>query len=248
MNMQHIEVNFTETTQKDLSGYTLIEGFPGMGLVGTIASKYLVERLKFREIGHMDANVFVPIIRIHKGFPVYPSRIYVNEEKKLVVLISEQIIPRQFTEKVAKAVVKWINEKKIGKVISLAGINTGEPKTEKVYGIAANDESRKEMEKHNVEIIDEGITTGITALILLELRKTRFNAFSILGNVNLQADYKAAAALIEKLNGILGLKIKTEPLMKEAQQTEKDLLKQLEQLKKTHSTVQKFEEQTPMYT
>ena len=30
-----------------IKGYTLVEGFPGMGLVGTIAANYLVEKLNF---------------------------------------------------------------------------------------------------------------------------------------------------------------------------------------------------------
>jgi len=37
---------------------------------------------KFEEIGFIDANIFIPIIRIHDGIPVNPSRIYVHREKK----------------------------------------------------------------------------------------------------------------------------------------------------------------------
>ena len=246
---QSIQIDFVETIKKDLSGYTLIEGFPGMGLAGTIASKYLVERLKFKEIGFIDANIFVPIIRIHEGIPVYPSRIYVNDENKLVVLISEQIIPRFYTAKIAKAVVDWTIAKKISRVISLAGINTDDTMQRgTVFGIAANPASLDFLKKSDVEIIQDGITTGVTALILLELRKTNIEAISILGNVKIQADYKAAASLIEKLNSMLGLKINIEPLLKEARETEEALLKQMNEVKKTHSDIQKIENDAPMYT
>ena|SRR3989344_650774 len=249
MPHQHIEINFIETVKKDLSGYTLIEGFPGMGLAGTISAKYLVERLKFKEIGFIDANIFVPIIRIHEGQPVYPSRIYANDEKKLVVLISEQIIPRFYTEKMAKAVVEWTVAKKIKRVISLAGINTDETAQRgTVYGIAANDASVNLLKNAGVEIIKDGITTGITALILLELKKTNIEAISILGNVKIQADYKAASSLIEKLNAMLKLNINIEPLLKEARETEEALLKHMNDMRKTHSDIQKVEDQTPMYT
>lgn len=241
-------IKFIETTPINYEGFTLIEGFPGMGLVGTIGAKYISERLNFKEVGYIDANIFVPIIRIHGGVPVYPSRIYANEGRKLAIIISEQIIPRFFVEKMAKAVIEWVKEKKFKRLISLEGINAGESEQKIVYGIGANEKSKKLIEGYGVKTINEGITTGITSLILLGLRKSEMEAFSILGSVNMQADYKAAAALIGKLNEILKLDIKIDPLMKEAKETEKELIKQLEQLKKTSQSVQKFEERTPMYT
>ena len=70
-----------------------------------------------------------------------------------------------------------------------------------------------------------------------------------MGNVKIAADYEAAAELIKKLNQILGLNIAVEPLLKEARETEKELMKQLERLQKTRDTsVEKFEGRTPMYT
>ena len=90
--MAKMDIRVVETSQQSLEGYTLVEGFPGMGLVGTIAAKYLVEKLEVKEIGHIHSESFVPIIRIHNGMPVRPSRIFVSEKNKLVILISEQII------------------------------------------------------------------------------------------------------------------------------------------------------------
>ena len=103
--MAKIEVKIVESEPLSLEGFTLIEGFPGMGLVGTIAAKYLVEKMPFKEVGFLHSDSFMPIIRIHNGIPVQPSRIYVNEEAKLVVLISEQVIQKQHTQIVAEAIV-----------------------------------------------------------------------------------------------------------------------------------------------
>ena len=76
------EISFIEKKKIDLKGYTLIEGFPGMGLVGTIGAKYIVEKLNFNEMGYLESDIFVPILRVHEGIPIYPSRIFVNEKKK----------------------------------------------------------------------------------------------------------------------------------------------------------------------
>src|SRR3989344_5313458 len=109
-----------------------------MGLAGTIAAKYLIERKKFKQVGFIDSSIFVPVIRIHEGLPVYPSRVYINESMKLAVLISEQIIPKSYTNAFADEIVEWIKKKKFKSVISLAGISTGEEENNEVYGIGAD--------------------------------------------------------------------------------------------------------------
>ena len=245
------EINFVERKKVDLKDFTLIEGFPGMGLVGTISAKYLTEKLDFKEIGYIESNMFLPIIRVHNGLPIHPSRIYASEKHRLVVLLSEQIIPQLLVDKLAKAIVEWIENKKISRLISLAGIKAmpEKPGKQVVYGIASDEASKKTLEENNVEIIKEGITSGINALILLELKDKNIDAFSLLGNVEISADYKASAMLIEKLAQILKIEVDTKPLMKEAKETEKALLEHLDQLKKTGEEVKKFEDiQTPMYT
>lgn len=246
------EVLFHEHKKRDLTGYTLIEGFPGMGLAGTIAAKYLSEKLDFELLGHIESGLFVPIIRVHNGYLVFPSRIYANEKHRLVIIISEQIIPTFFTYKIAEAVVAWIKKKKIKSIISLSGIRAVPEGRNTVYGIASNLESKRLLKKYNVEAIKEGVTSGITALIMLKLKDARIDAISLMGNVELAADYKAAAVLLEKLNEILGLQIDVVPLEKEAKETEKALVKHLEELKKAAEHDQRIEEKTvtgpQMYT
>jgi len=243
------QVEFVELQKNNFKGYTLIEGFPGMGLVGTIAAKYIIEKLDFEYAGYLDANIFMPIIRIHKALPVRPSRIYVNHSKKLVVLISEQVIAKQFTSLVAKKTVAWIKAKGFKEIISLSGVHaSGEQKRELIYGIAANEKSKALLKKYELIEIEEGITTGITALILMELATSKLEAISILGNVQVSADYKAAAEVVKKLNQILKLTLNVNPLLKEAKETEKQLIQQLQKLKDTKDDAEKFETRTPIIT
>lgn len=243
------KIRFVETNAVQLKGYTIIEGFPGMGLVGTIAAKYVVEKLGFEQLGYIDSDIFIPLIRIHKGIPLHPSRIYINESLKIVVLVSEQIIPRNLIHRFGEATIEWIRAKGITMIVSLAGINTGDPKDKSTYGIASNAKSRKMLEDAGITVINEGITTGVTAMMLLELRDDNIQAVSVMGPVSLGADYKAAASLIEKLAQLLKLDIDIKPLLKEAQDTEKELLKNFEKMRESNEAVQKLEDQSPlMYT
>ncbi len=244
------KVEIKEKHYMSLEGYTLVEGFPGMGLVGTIAISYLIDKLGFEEYGHVDCEFFQPIVRIKEGFPKHPAQIYINKELKIVALASEQIIPRMFAKKLAKAVVEWVRRRKIGRIISIEGIHT-HGNDEKVYGIACSKKAREELEKFDVTVVNEGITSGVTSMILLELLNDPYIvAYSLLGNVTALEDYRAAAFCLNKLAEILGLKIDTRPLLEEAKNFEEKLKKQLAQLKQVHENVKQFEESAHplMYT
>jgi len=240
-------VRFVERKPVNMEGYTLIEGFPGMGLVGTIAVKYLSEKLQCSEAGYIESEFFVPIIRVHNGLPVHPSRIYVSNKYKVVLIVSEQIVPQRFTDKLSNAIADWIQRKKIKRIISLSGIRALPEKEGKqvVYGIASDENSKKMLNEYNVEVIKEGITSGITALMMLEFKDRALEAFSLLGNVQIAADYKASAALIEKLNEMFAFNIDTTPLKREAKDTEKALLEHLKQLKQVGAESRKLEGNTP---
>lgn len=245
-------INIVEEKPERLEGYTLLEGFPGLGLVGTIAVRYLIDKVKFEPYAHIESDFFMPIVRIHNGLPIHPSTIYINRQRKLLALVSEQIIPRSGVLPLAKAVVEWANKKGIKRIISIEGIGThAEEKREMLYGIACSEEAKKELLKNGIKPVGEGITSGVTSMILLELSKqNKIIGYSLLGNVKVAEDYKAAASCLNKLSEILKLNIDTEPLLKEAKKFEAALLKQLKQLKEAHESVRKFEESAHplMYT
>lgn len=253
MVFRKITIEFVETTPVDLSGYTLVEGFPGVGLVGTIAAKYLVEKLEMKQIGYMHADALMPMIRIHDGMPIHPSRLYVNEQRKLCVLLSEQVIPKEYAHTVAHAVIDFVLNRGIARVVSLSGIGSeGGANVDgpfQVYGIASNEDSRKWLLENKVDLIREGITTGVTALMLLELSEHPVMGISLLGAVKLGADYKASAELLKQVAPIMGVDVDVEPLMKEAKETEKELMKQLDRMQTTQKNMEKnANPQLNMYT
>lgn len=245
LHKAHVEIR--EFQKLDLRGYTLIEGFPGMGLVGTIAAKYLIEKLQMKKLGYIHSDIFVPMIRVREGKPVYPSRLFVDKQRKLAVIISEQVIPNKNTNEFATEIVKWIKEKKFARIISLNGIQSGE-QNDTVYGIGSNDKSIELLRQFKMEIVKEGITTGISAMMLLELKTFNIEAMSLLAPIKMPADYKAAALLIKKLDEILGLQIDIEPLMKEAKKTEDELTKFMQSMKQQQQQLQQMETTTPDYT
>lgn len=236
-------VNIVETKNVSMKGYTFIEGFPDLGLAGTIGARYLVEKLKFEQVGYIDSRDFLPMIRIQNGMPMHPARIYSNKANKLVVAIAEQIIGNQLAAPVATELISWIKKKGITRVISTSGVRI--PDGASVYAFASNEKSKKVIRNHNIQLIENGITSGVTALLMLQLKDNNIESFCLLGNAKNNADYNAAAEVVKAICTLTGVCIDIKPLLNEAKVLEETLVKHLKTVAETKETKP---DSTPMYT
>jgi len=197
---------------------TIIEGFPGFGLVGTIATEYLVNHLKCELIGRYWFEELPSTIAIHQGKMVQPIGIYYNKEYNLVIIHS--IVAAQGVEwKAAKIVLQVAKQLNAKEIISLEGVGTSQPNENiKVY-FHANKDNKKEILGHfDLTEMKEGIIMGITSALMVMCKKT-LTCFFAETHTNLP-DSKAAAKIIEILDKYLGLKIDTKPLLEKAQNFE----------------------------
>ncbi len=69
----------------------MIIGLPDVGLVGLIATSYIISELNLEEIAYMDSDLLPPVVVLHKGLPHAPLRIYGNQN--LIAVISELAVP-----------------------------------------------------------------------------------------------------------------------------------------------------------
>lgn len=247
MSDQRVEVVITHPQK--VEGYTLVEGFPGIGLIGTIAVGYLAEKQKAAPVGYIVSRHFPPMASIHKGEPLFPARIYVDHEHKLVLLFSEFVVPANTVYDIADAIIEWAKANKVAKIISLAGMTSREGSTgPAVYGIASTKKAMKELEDHQVKVITEGVTTGVSGILMAKCNALQFPALSLL--IETQHGYPdpgAAAELLEKLEKFLGYDIKTADLLDEAKDIEGKMKKMLTQIKMGKIRYAEAEEKTPMY-
>ena len=65
----------------------IIEGFPGFGLVGTIATEYLIKHLDAKQIGFIRLEEIPPVIAVHNGQAVEPLGIFYSKEKNIVIMV-----------------------------------------------------------------------------------------------------------------------------------------------------------------
>ncbi|MGA9086982.1 MAG: PAC2 family protein, partial [Methanoregula sp.] len=66
-------------------GAAVLMGFPGSGLVGTIALQYLVDQLEFELTGTMTSRYFPPLAMMNKGVINDPVRMYTKNDITAIV-------------------------------------------------------------------------------------------------------------------------------------------------------------------
>jgi uncharacterized protein len=239
-------VEFVETKNISLKGFTLIEGFPDLGLAGTIGARYFVEKLKFEEIGFVDSKFILPITRISNGVPVHPIRIYASKKNKMVIVISEQIIDNKNGYYMARELTEWIIKKGIKRVITTSGVKM--PEGKHVYAFASDEKAKKIIKENKIELINEWVTSGVTALLMLYLKNNNIESICILGNARNNADYDSAIEVVKVISSITKTKIDIQPLVEQSKKMQAMLKSQLKELIESKGKETKIESvSTPMY-
>ncbi len=236
----------------DLEGYTLIEGFPGIGLVGPMAISYMVDKLDVDYCGYIESDKFPPLVSIHKGKPMPPVRLYVSKKNKFVFIFAEFSIPVDLVFELSESISKFVVANKLDRIISIGGTpypkdvtNSNEKDKNLIFGIASSDSLTKEIEKAGVESINEGVASGISALLLSNSMTKGINDLTLLVPVNPEIiDPKYAEVAIMAINKLLHLDIDITDLEKEAQSVEAKIKDLIKKNKETHETLKKVTDAT----
>jgi len=211
----------------------IIEGFPGFGLVGTIASEFLIDHLKTEKIGSMWLPEMPAMIAIHEGEAIDPIGFFYN--KKHNILIVHGVTGIAGLEwKIVDAVNKIANELEAKEIISLEGIGSNTPSAKpKTFFHTSNKANAAKLKEAGCDELKEGIIMGTTGVMMLKGRKGR-PVTSVFAETHSELpDSKAAARLVEVLDKYLGLDVDYKPLLKQAEQFEtklKNLLKKGEEM------------------
>ena len=240
-----LRVEIKEIEPVKLKAPIIIEGFPGIGMVGTICASYLADKLQMKLVGYLASSHFPPISAIHDYKPVSPARIYASEKYDLVVLFSEFVIPADIVFVLSQEIIAWAKKKKAKAIYSLAAIATQEPK-ETIHGIASTPEIAELLKKHGVELIKEGATQGVSGVLIAECAAQKMPAANIMVQTANPLDPAASARLLDKLSEIIGVPIETKELVKEGETVEARMREAMEKMKALHSDY-KAREENPMY-
>lgn len=223
----------------------LVEGFPGIGLVGNIASQQIIDELKMEYMGSINSRHFPPIAVLYEGLINMPVRIYESVEHNLVMIVSDIPINPMVAYDVSKALLEWAKSINVKEIVSLAGIATMS-EDRKVFGAATTLEMLERI-KDKVELFQMGTISGISGSIMGECFVSKMPAISLLGaTMSQNPDPRAAAVVIDVLNLLYDFKIDTEGLIEQAEKIEIEMQRLAEDVRTSEQPTTPRKE-FPMY-
>ncbi|MEM4240162.1 MAG: PAC2 family protein [Candidatus Woesearchaeota archaeon] len=221
---------------KKPKGATVIEGFPGLGLVGTIATGFLLDHLKCEKIGSYYFEDPPATLAVHGDKIIEPIGIYYNKEYNLVIV--HAITSAQGMEfHAADLILHLCKQINASQVITLEGVGSSEIEETRGFFYTDHPQLKKTMESLGISCLGEGIIMGVTAALLM---RNQLPALSLFAETHSKLpDSKAAAKIIEILDKVLNLKVNYEPLLKQAEEFEKKLKGMLQQTMKAQEMKEK---------
>jgi len=197
----------------------IIEGFPGFGLVATIATGYLIEHLKCEQIGSFYFEETAPTLAIHKNQMIDPIGVYYHKDKNIIII--HAITSAAGIEwKAAELVLKIARQLNAKEIISIEGVGSMDA-GDKGFHFSQDQKISNRLKKLGIDELGEGIIVGVTSALMLQQKKGKIPMTCLFSEAKTKLpDSRAAAKIIEMLDQYLGLKVDYKPLLKEAEKFE----------------------------
>jgi uncharacterized protein len=242
-------VRIVEEEGTEYKNPMVIEGLPDVGLVGTIAASYIVEKLNYKEIGHIESDLFPPVMVIHGGKLKNPFRIYSAEDGSVMVVLSEVAVPPKAVYPLTTALADWLHKIDVKPpVISIKGLpmkNRMDIEKPEVFAVGNDEGAMKELKDKQLGLLEEGFIAGTYAIMLRECSKRQISAISLLAQCfPVYPDPGAAASAIESVKKFVtsldidvgellenaeGIKLKARDLMQQTALSAPEMQKGMEQ-------------------
>lgn len=212
----------------------MIIGLPDVGLVGLIATSYIISELNLEEIAYMDSDLLPPVVVLHKGLPHAPIRIYGNQ--KLIAVISELAVPAPSIYTIMREIVDWGQAKKVKRIVSMGGIpieNRQSINEPEVFVAASNQELLDTVNKNGLKTLNEGYIAGPQALSMRYSVSKKMQAIAILAQSFYNyPDPQAAAMALKELSKVSDIKLDVSKLLEKGEEIRlkaRDIMKRTQQ-------------------
>ncbi|MDS0258048.1 PAC2 family protein [Haloarcula sp. S1CR25-12] len=229
--MAHVEVHRDDI---ELDEPTLVEGLPGIGLVGKLAADHLVEANDMVHYGTARCDGLPEIAVYSEGDPTVrsPVRLYADAEGELLVLQSDAPVSPDAAESFAGCMVDWFRGEGVTPVF-LSGMPAERETDPSLYGIATGEGSALLSEAGIDSPTESGAITGPTGALVHEAQRVGLTSVGLVVEADPQfPDPEAAGTLLEAGIVLLtGVEVETESLAKQAEeirQTKAQLAQQMQ--------------------
>ena len=253
--MQSSEVRIVDTRDEPLRGAMMVVGFPTHGLVGSVASSYLVHSLDMSLIAYMTSEEFPPTVIMEEGVVSAPVRFYASRLvcgvdrscDQLVVVIADIQPPLSTLNQLGRVLLDWAEAKGIALVVAVEG----QPLESDIRGDArvvamANRAAAPLLPKYRFETAN-GVVTGLAGGLLLGAIGRGTPVLCLVAQAHKDyPDARAAAKVIETINPLVPLLLlDTKPLRDKAREIEAEVRKTLQQTRESMTSMRAAEPEGP---
>ena len=229
-----MRITVADHVEMDLSAALLVTGLASYGIVGTVASNYLVRSLGLERIASVISEDFPPMAVVRDGRAFSPMRIHAAPMvcgpdgvcNQLAVAVSDFVPKPEMIAPISEAILDWAVRKRVAEVITMEGLRIeGEPEDGPVYAMANQEAVRKRLEGLDVEMLDEAVMSGFSGIFQYRGEIAGIPVTSLLVSTQEEfPDARGAAKLVSCVSPLVPkLEIDPEPLYREAERIEDDL-------------------------
>ncbi|MFH1834846.1 MAG: proteasome assembly chaperone family protein [Methanobacteriota archaeon] len=228
--MDEISINVLDKPK--LRNPILIEGLPGIGLVGKLAADHLLDELSAVKLAVLHSHSLPPQVMIADDGTVNlvgMNFYYVKGGKHdLILLVGDfQGITPDSQYRLTERTIEFVKDFKVKRIYTLGGLGTGNlTKTPRVFGAATSKDLIKEHKKYKILFKGGGAILGASGLLLGIGMQHGIDGVCLMGETHGQIiDAKSAEAILEVLTKILDLKIDMKALAEKAKETEDQMMR-----------------------
>jgi uncharacterized protein len=230
------EMKVIRYSDQKYSNPIAIVGFPGIGLVGSILTSFVIRELGMEAVAAITCPDFPPYTLIQNGKPYPPVRVYgckresASEDLGDLIIVTSEITlkPEQYYALNA-TLMGLFKEMGIASVIALEGIPQFNEDMS-IFACGTTEASKERIKELGLRVLDDGLVRGLTGVMLYEAFYSGMDVIAMLCPANpALPDPRSAARILEPLSKIVPeLKIDAEPLYKEAEEIENKIKQQQE--------------------
>ena len=211
-----------------LAGGVVIEGFPGSGLAGTIASSCLVSSLKLSLVGELASDHFPPLATVLDGKLQASARVFADASKNIAIFMGDFSPGLRASHALARTIVDWAAKKEAAFILTSFSTLMQEGVDEhEVSAVVNGPEAEETVAKSGVPLAKLTAVGGVAGSLLLEGRNAGVPVVALLVKTHKGIqDYESGLKLAEAIMMIFpNAHCNLEAIREEAARTEGNLRK-----------------------
>ena len=234
------ETTIIEKKKVRLKNGVLITGLPGIGLVGRVACRYIVKKLKAEKIADLYSPYFPHQVLMNRvgGMRMLKNSFYLSKvgKRPFVIMLGDvQALTPEGQYELAGKVIEYAKKIGINEIITIGGYSTGKVAEKKrVFGAGNNKKMIEKFKKIGVVFGEaRGSIIGIAGVLPAVAGLHKINGICLMGETHGgYVDAASAKKVVELLSKYLAFKINLEELEKVAKEGEAAIKQIEEEVKK----------------